>query len=109
MESQPAQDDTAAHAMVPMREVGPVPVRGPEVNDDVMVPLASYESPVWPSTQRGARVCSLSGGITTVIIDERMTRSIALEAPSVADAAEIAAGLDHRFDELKAAAARQRR
>jgi len=69
-------------ASIPMRIVGPVAIRGTEVNDDVYLPLASFEAPLWPSTERGARVATLSGGIKVVIINERMTRSILLEADS---------------------------
>jgi hydroxymethylglutaryl-CoA reductase (NADPH) len=70
-------------AIIPMRSVGPVKIIGPEVNADVMLPLATFETPLWPSTHRGARVCSHAGGITAVVVDERMTRSILLEADNV--------------------------
>ena len=75
-------------ATIPMRNVGPVKIIGPEVNAEVLIPLATFETPLWPSTHRGARVCSASGGIRALIIDERMTRSILLEADSIIDANE---------------------
>lgn len=67
-------------AAIPMRIVGPVKIISTEVTEDVLVPLATLETPLWPSTHRGARVCSKAGGITATIIDERMTRSVLLEA-----------------------------
>lgn len=70
-------------AMIPMRVVGPVKVISKEVNEDVPLPLATLESPLWPSTHRGARVCTHAGGIKATILDERMTRSVILEADSV--------------------------
>ncbi|MBX3709573.1 MAG: hydroxymethylglutaryl-CoA reductase [Gammaproteobacteria bacterium] len=73
-------------ATIPMRVVGPVRIVSAEVNDDVALPLATLESPLWPSTHRGARVCTLSGGIKAVIVDERMTRSVLVEADSLAEA-----------------------
>jgi hydroxymethylglutaryl-CoA reductase (NADPH) len=69
-------------ASIPMRLVGPVAIHGTEVNDEVYLPLASFETPLWPSTERGARVATLSGGINAMIINERMTRSILFEADS---------------------------
>ncbi len=75
-------------ATIPMRNVGPVKIIGPEVNAEVFLPLATFETPLWPSTHRGARVCSQAGGIRAIIIDERMTRSVLLEADSIIDANE---------------------
>ncbi len=67
-------------APIPMRKVGPVKIIGNEVNDEVWLPLATYETPLWPSVGRGARVTKLAGGIRCTVIDERMSRSILLQA-----------------------------
>lgn len=84
-------------AAIPMRMVGPIKITGKEVNAEVLAPLATYEVPLWPSTQRGAYACNQSGGIQAVIIDDRMTRSILLEAPSALIAEEVAASIhQHR-------------
>ena len=77
-------------AQIPMEIVGPIKIVGSEVNDEVRVPLATFESPLWPSVNRGAKVSMLSGGIRAVVVDERMTRSILLEAPN-ADVAHMIA------------------
>lgn len=68
-------------ASVPMRTIGPVKIKGPVLNEALCVPLATYESPLWPSTERGARISRLSDGIQVVVADDRMTRSVLLEAP----------------------------
>jgi hydroxymethylglutaryl-CoA reductase (NADPH) len=70
-------------AMIPMRSVGPVKIIGPEVNAEVLLPLATFETPLWYSTHRGAKVCNQAGGICALIVDERMTRSILLEADNI--------------------------
>lgn len=75
-------------ATIPMRQVGPVKIMGPEVNAEVLIPLATFETPLWPSTHRGAKVCNHAGGITAIVMDERMTRSILLEADNVVEANE---------------------
>jgi hydroxymethylglutaryl-CoA reductase (NADPH) len=75
-------------ASIPMRSVGPVKIIGPEVDAEVLLPLATFETPLWPSTHRGARVCTHAGGIRAVIVDERMTRSIVLEADNIILASE---------------------
>jgi hydroxymethylglutaryl-CoA reductase (NADPH) len=72
-------------AAIPMRVVGPVRIISAEVDAEVPLPLATLESPLWPSTHRGARVCTQAGGIRATIIDERMSRSILLEGDSASD------------------------
>jgi len=66
-------------AEIPMKSVGPIKIKG-FVNQDISVPLATLEAPLWFSVSRGARVSMLSGGITTTVLDSRMARSIILEA-----------------------------
>lgn len=76
------QKDTEQTAAIPMRVVGPVKILSKEVDGDISVPLATLESPLWPSTHRGMRVCHLAGGIQATVVDERMTRSVLVEADS---------------------------
>jgi len=90
---QPRTGQTLQTASIPMQEVGPIRITGPVVNEEVMVPLATYESPLWPSVNRGARVSMKCGGILAVIQDERMTRSILLEATGAAEAVAFVAEL----------------
>lgn len=87
-------------APVPMRNVGPIKVFGDEVNDTVMVPLATYESPLWPSVGRGARVTKLAGGIRATVIDDRMSRSILLEASDASAALQAVNSLKGRMADL---------
>lgn len=87
-----------------MRAVGPVKLAGPEVEGEFLLPLATYEKPLWPSVLRGARVSAAIGGLRAVVIDERMTRSILLEAPNAAAALAVVGALPGRRAELEAAA-----
>jgi hydroxymethylglutaryl-CoA reductase (NADPH) len=80
------QDTTAG---IPMRSVGPVRIGGNALEGEVLLPLATYETPLWPSVTRGARVANQSGGLQVVVNDDRMTRSILLEAPDAAAALRI--------------------
>lgn len=79
---------------IPVKTVGPIKIIGPEVNTEVEVPLATFETPMWPSTNRGASVTRRCHGLHCLIFDDRMTRSILLEG---SDAAEIKTVLDN-FD-----------
>ncbi|MFH0907509.1 MAG: hydroxymethylglutaryl-CoA reductase [bacterium] len=92
-------------AAIPMRTVGPIRLAGPEVSGDVMVPLATYESPLWPSVDRGARVSVACGGIRAVVVDERMTRSILLQGPTAESVLKAVRELDARRTDLAAVVA----
>lgn len=88
-------------AAVPMKVIGPIAIRGLEVNDEVQVPLATYETPLWATTNRGAKVSRQSGGILATIIDERMTRSIVLQADTAQTCLDVINALEDRREELK--------
>lgn len=89
-------------ATVPMRLVGPLKITGPEIDADVMIPLATFETPLWPSTHRGTKVCNQSGGIKALIMDERMTRSLLLEADNVTEAYEAVVNLQQHKEVMQA-------
>ncbi|MEU4796696.1 hydroxymethylglutaryl-CoA reductase [Streptomyces sp. NPDC023327] len=98
--STPRGEPASAH--VPQRWVGPLRISGNVATTEVEVPLATYESPLWSSVGRGALISRrVEGGITATLVDERMTRSVLVEADS-AEAAHIAARAVHeRIDELR--------
>lgn len=99
-----------ANTEIPTRWVGPLKIGGnalgldatdPEQTEEVEVPLATYETPLWPSVGRGAKVSRLSpGGITATVLDERMTRSVLFHAENAAAAGHGAQIIQQRFDEL---------
>ena len=76
---------TELSAAVPLRWVGPLKLHG-EVNEEIEVPLATFETTLWPSTSRGAKVSRHTAGIQTTIVSENMTRSITLQAGNAAQA-----------------------
>jgi len=87
-------------AAVPMRTIGPVKIISPYVDGQVNVPLATYETPLWASTNRGAKVSREAGGIHAIMVDERMTRSVLFEAPSAAMALQVVQKIQARKAEL---------
>ena len=92
-------------APVPMRKVGPVRLAGPDAEGEFRVPLATFETPLWPSVERGARVTAQAGGIRAVVLDERMTRSVLVDAPDAAGARDLVAFVETRRADLAQVAA----
>lgn len=89
-------------APIPLKWVGPIKVTGNVVTAEQEVPLATFESPLWPSVSRGARISTLvERGITATLIDERMTRSVLFEADDAQAALDAAGTLHDRLDELR--------
>ncbi|MER6671764.1 hydroxymethylglutaryl-CoA reductase [Streptomyces sp. NPDC000983] len=91
-----------ATAGVPMRWVGPLRISGNVATTETSVPLATYESPLWPSVGRGAKVSMLAEqGIVATLVDERMTRSVLVEATDAQTALAAARSVDARLGELR--------
>lgn len=85
-----------------MRTIGPIKITGPILQEEVLVPLATFETPLWPSTNRGATVSKLAGGIKSVIVEESMTRSVLVEGVDAEYVTNVAAALKGYKDELTA-------
>ena len=64
---------------IPLQLIGPIKIIGSEVNAEVEVPLATFETPMWPSTNRGASVTRRCSGLHCLVLDDCMTRSVLLE------------------------------
>ncbi|WP_405933571.1 hydroxymethylglutaryl-CoA reductase [Streptomyces sp. NBC_00827] len=95
---------TEAHAIagIPMRWVGPLRMSGNVATTETHVPLATYESPLWPSVGRGAKVSRLAEkGIVATLVDERMTRSVLVEATDAQTALTAARSIQARIEELR--------
>ncbi len=63
---------------IPTAVVGPIKITG-NYDEQVSVPLSTYEKPLWASVNRGAKLSRESGGISVTCVDDKMTRSIILE------------------------------
>lgn len=93
---------------IPTRWVGPLRVSGDAVapglpHAEISVPLATYETPLWPSVGRGASISrEIEGGIRTTVIGERMTRSVLFTTAGAHEAFRGAQVIQDRFAELQA-------
>lgn len=95
---------------IPSSWVGPIRISGNAIDEEIKVPLATYETPLWPSVGRGARISRLvEGGIRATVMDERMTRSSLFIARDAAHAYEAMASIRARESELHEVVAAQSR
>ncbi|MER6092065.1 hydroxymethylglutaryl-CoA reductase [Streptomyces bluensis] len=97
-------------AAVPLRWVGPLRISGNVATTEIEVPLATYETPLWPSVGRGAKISRLTeDGIRATLVDERMTRSVLVEAADAGAAYDAARAVHATMDELRAVTRRSSR
>ncbi len=87
-------------AQIPMRWVGPLKITGSTIDEKISIPLATFETPLWHSVGRGARLSTLTDGILATVVDERMSRSILLEADNAQLALQALQSIKARMDEL---------
>ncbi|MDN3294889.1 hydroxymethylglutaryl-CoA reductase [Streptomyces ficellus] len=100
--TKPPAPSAVSAARVPLRWVGPLRVSGNAATTETEVPLATYESPLWPSVARGARISmTVEEGIKATLVDERMTRSVLVEADSAETAFAAAHAVHSRLEELR--------
>ena len=90
------------YAQIPMQFVGPMKLSGPVLEGDYEVPLATYETPLWPSVNRGAGVSmQCDGGIRCTVVDDRMTRSVLFETPDATAAVHALGKIKAGFSALE--------
>lgn len=85
---------------IPTKIVGPIKIIT-DIEEEVQVPLATFETPLWNSVARGARVTCATDGIFLTLLKDNMTRSIILQAPNAKYAHELVLSLDKKQAELK--------
>jgi len=77
--------DIPSTAPIPLQWIGPVYIHG-DIQAEVEIPLATFETPLWASCERGIKAANRAGGIQITITDDQMTRSIILESRTAANA-----------------------
>jgi hydroxymethylglutaryl-CoA reductase (NADPH) len=61
-----------------------------QVNQSVSVPLATYETTLFFSVARGARVIKAAGGLKSTLLSDTMSRSVTLECKDANEAYQLA-------------------
>ena len=91
---------------IPVGLAGPLHFHGSTVEGLIYLPLATTEGALVASATRGARAISRSGGITTRVIHQRMTRSPMFEFHTLSEAATFVTWLASQEERIRAEAAK---
>ena len=74
---------------IPTRWIGPLHFKAlnglsfKDVDQSIEVPLATFETTLFPSVSRGAKISRLTENLTSTLLSDGMTRSLLLESASV--------------------------
>lgn len=86
---------------VPVGLAGPLLFVGDAARDSVVAPLATTEGALVASASRGARALTASGGVTTKVLSQRMTRAPVLEFADLTAAHRFTGWLRERHGRLQ--------
>ena len=89
------------YAKVPVGVIGPLRINGSNAHGDFYVPLATTEGALVASYNRGAKIVSQAGGVTTLCLTEAVLRSPCFVFDNLIEAGQFLAWVLPRFDTLQ--------
>lgn len=89
---------------IPIGVAGPLKINGNHANGEFFVPLATTEGALVASVNRGASTITVSGGVNTHLIDDKMTRAPAIKTASISEAFTVKNWMESNFTKLKSLA-----
>jgi hydroxymethylglutaryl-CoA reductase (NADPH) len=95
-------ENFVAGVEIPVGLAGPLEFHGAHATGEIVAPLATTEGTLVASTSRGARAITLSGGVTTRMLSQRMVRAPAWEFDDIPAAARFVAWVHEQRDGISA-------
>jgi hydroxymethylglutaryl-CoA reductase (NADPH) len=100
-------ENSIGAVQVPLGIAGPIRINGEYAQGEFYLPLATTEGALIASVNRGCSVCRASGGVTTTVMQDEMTRAPVVKAKDLREAKRLADAVKtpELFAEMKAIAA----
>ncbi|MGF1908647.1 hydroxymethylglutaryl-CoA reductase [Vibrio kasasachensis] len=83
---------------VPVGIAGPLRINGLFANDDFLVPLATTEAALVASYDRGAKLITAAGGVSTLLINEGVSRTPVFAFQSLSESARFVSWVVTQYD-----------
>lgn len=87
-------ENVIGYVPIPVGVVGPLKIDG----EEYLVPMATTEGALIASATRGAKALTVSGGVSTEVIGDSITRAPIVRVPNVRVAAQIKKFVEEEFD-----------
>ena len=91
-------------AQVPIGLAGPIRSNGEHAQGDFFIPLATSEGTLVASYNRGMRLLTESGGVTTTVVEEHMQRGPVFILANAREARDFGEWVDANLEDITAAA-----
>ena len=91
-------------AQVPIGIAGPLRIWGEHAVGDFYIPMATTEGTLVASYNRGMRLLTETGGVTTTVVDDSMQRAPVFAFDDARQALHFGRWVDEHFDQIQAAA-----
>lgn len=88
-------------AQIPLGFAGPLTVNGEHARDDFLIPLATTEGTLVASYNRGMKVCNLSGGVKSTVVDDAMQRAPVFVFEDAREARDFTHWVDDHTDAIR--------
>jgi len=88
-------------AQIPLGIAGPLTVHGEHAQDDVLIPLATSEGTLVASYNRGIKVCNLSGGVKSTVVNDCMQRAPVFVFNDARKARDFTHWVDEHMDAIR--------
>jgi hydroxymethylglutaryl-CoA reductase (NADPH) len=99
--SQKNIENSIGSIQIPIGIAGPLKVNGKHAQGKFHIPIATSEGALVASINRGCSVITMAGGVNTLIVDDKMTRSPAIRTKSIQESCEIKLWIENNFLRLK--------
>lgn len=88
-------------AQIPLGFAGPLTVNGEHAQDEFLIPLATSEGTLVASYNRGMKVCNLSGGVKSTVVDDAMQRAPVFIFENAREARDFTHWVDDHIDAIR--------
>lgn len=89
---------------VPVGVAGPLRINGLHANDDYLIPLATTEAALVASYNRGAKLITAAGGVSSLLINEGVSRTPVFSFQSLSQAAQFVSWVVTQYDIFRSVA-----
>ncbi|MEO1054281.1 MAG: hydroxymethylglutaryl-CoA reductase [Bacteroidota bacterium] len=91
-------------AKIPLGIAGPIQINGTHAKGEFLIPMATTEGSLIASYNRGMKLINLCGGVTCIVVEDRMQRAPVFVFKSATQTVDFAKWVEAHHNQIKAVA-----